>query len=121
MVGEKFIPTDAYEGTAGGSGTPGFDWGENQSMYSGYEWDNHRGTWNRYFSGNSASTIETYQPEADRPGVTPFPEVKFGSAHPGAFNMVFCDGSVHSIQYDIDYVTHSYLANRQDGNAVKIP
>ncbi|MAT71600.1 MAG: hypothetical protein CMJ58_18995 [Planctomycetaceae bacterium] len=121
MVGEKFLPTDAYEGTGGGSSSPGFDWGENQSMYSGYEWDNHRGAWNRNYSGNSEAAIESYQPEADRPGVVPFPEVKFGSAHPAAFNMVFCDGSVHSLSYDIDHVTHANLANRTDGIPTEIP
>ncbi|MBX3426121.1 MAG: DUF1559 domain-containing protein [Pirellulales bacterium] len=121
MVGEKFLATDAYESTAGGSGSQGFSWGENQSMYSGYEWDNHRGAWSQRFAGSSAAAIEAAQPEGDRPGVVPFPEVKFGSAHPGAFNMVFCDGSVHTISYDIDHVTHANLANRLDGNAVQIP
>ena len=119
MVGEKFLASDAYEGTGESSGA-GFSWGENQSMYSGYEWDNYRGAWNPQ-AGTSSTVIQTYQPEADRPGVIPFPEVKFGSAHPGAFNMVLCDGSVHSLSYDIDHVTHRYLANRRDGNPVQIP
>ena len=32
--------------------------------------------------------------------------------------MVFCDGSVHMISYTIDPLVHSYLGNRQDGQAI---
>ena len=58
----------------------------------------------------------------DRPGVGPrLPESTFGSAHAGGFNMVFCDGSVHNISYDVDSLTHTYLANRLDGQTVSAP
>ena len=40
---------------------------------------------------------------------------RFGSAHSSAFNMAFCDGSVHSIAYDVDPSIHGQLSNRQDG------
>jgi prepilin-type N-terminal cleavage/methylation domain-containing protein/prepilin-type processing-associated H-X9-DG protein len=39
----------------------------------------------------------------------------FGSAHPGGVNAVFADGSVHTINYDIDYVIFNRLAHRADG------
>jgi prepilin-type processing-associated H-X9-DG protein len=42
--------------------------------------------------------------------------IRFGSAHAGGFNMAFCDGSVHSITYDIDATIHAMLSDRQDGN-----
>ena len=32
--------------------------------------------------------------------------------------MVFCDGSVHMIDYEIDPDVHSHLANRADGQSV---
>jgi prepilin-type N-terminal cleavage/methylation domain-containing protein len=123
MVGEKWLPTDLYESSGGASGTPGFSWGENQSMYHGWEWDQHRVAWNtsgKYL--NNTTDAEFHQPAQDQPGVLGSdPEVKFGSAHPAAFYMVFCDGSVHAIAYDIDYRVHAYLANRLDGQAVTIP
>jgi prepilin-type processing-associated H-X9-DG protein len=129
MVGEKSLGIDQYQSSAGGLGTPGFDWGENQGMYSGYEWDNHRGAVplqpTQAFGASpfsKASTIELYQPVQDQAGVgSPSPQEKFGSAHASGFNVVFCDGSVHTIPYDVDPLVHSYLASRLDANAVTIP
>jgi prepilin-type N-terminal cleavage/methylation domain-containing protein/prepilin-type processing-associated H-X9-DG protein len=42
----------------------------------------------------------------------------FGSAHSGAFQASFCDGSVRGVGYHIDLVTHGYLANRKDRQVV---
>jgi prepilin-type N-terminal cleavage/methylation domain-containing protein/prepilin-type processing-associated H-X9-DG protein len=119
MVGEKFLGVDQYEGTSGDSSSPGFDYGENQNMYAGFEWDNHRGAWPLSGFGQSK---EAYQPQQDQAGLAPAnPQGKFGSAHATGFNMVFCDGSVRIIPYDIDALTHSYLASRLDANMVTLP
>jgi prepilin-type N-terminal cleavage/methylation domain-containing protein/prepilin-type processing-associated H-X9-DG protein len=120
LVGEKWLPADVYASAMPGSvsdlGYP--SWGENQSLYSGFEWDNQRVAWNQDPAVNS----ELFQPRQDQGGVDKIsPERPFGSAHAGGFNMVYCDGSVHSIAYEIDPVTHRYLANRLDGNPVASP
>jgi prepilin-type processing-associated H-X9-DG protein len=121
MVGEKSLPIDGYESSPGGSSTPGFDWGENESAYTGWEWDQHRAAWCPRFD-NTTTDVEARQPVQDQAGVAPpYPSLQFGSAHAGGFNMVFCDGSVHVISYDINYLTHSYLASRLDGNPVAVP
>jgi prepilin-type N-terminal cleavage/methylation domain-containing protein len=120
LVGEKWLPADVYSGAMSGTPTDqGYpSWGENQSMYAGYEWDNQRVAWNP-LHGDSDVGRERFQPQQDQAGITaPTPERKFGSAHAAAFNMVYCDGSVHSLSYDIDPYTHRWLANRLDGNVV---
>jgi prepilin-type processing-associated H-X9-DG protein len=125
MVGEKYLGPDQYEGTGGTSTDPAFDWGENQSMYNGFEWDQQRGAWPLNQSrGSTTNTtvIESYQPRQDQAGLNSgSPSVRFGSAHSGGFNMVFCDGSVHFIPYEVDYTVHSRLANRLDGNPATLP
>ena len=41
--------------------------------------------------------------------------MRFGSAHRGGLNVVFADGSVHRIGYEINPVTFRFLGNRCDG------
>ena len=38
--------------------------------------------------------------------------VYFGSAHPGGFNCIFADGSIHTLNYDINVVLFNALATR---------
>jgi prepilin-type N-terminal cleavage/methylation domain-containing protein/prepilin-type processing-associated H-X9-DG protein len=127
LVGEKWLPSDVYAGNPSMAVTHASypSWGENQSMYSGYEWDNHRVAWNPNLGTppvREPMEQEKFQPRPDQAGVgAPTPERPFGSAHAGGFNMVYCDGSVHTLAYEIDPRTHSYLANRLDGNSVTTP
>ncbi|HEX3600732.1 MAG TPA: DUF1559 domain-containing protein [Lacipirellulaceae bacterium] len=44
----------------------------------------------------------------------------FGAAHPGAFNAAFGDGSVHSINYEIDPKLFNDLGDRRDGDTVDL-
>jgi prepilin-type processing-associated H-X9-DG protein len=40
----------------------------------------------------------------------------WGSPHVAAFNMVFCDGSVRAVSYDIDLLVHRWQHNRNSNN-----
>ncbi|MEX2169274.1 MAG: DUF1559 domain-containing protein [Pirellulales bacterium] len=115
LVGEKYLFPDGYEG-ASASNAPGFTWGDNESMYMGYDWDNHRVA---YRPGVSLiSNPEFYQPRQDTPGFDSYGA--FGSAHSGGLSMAMCDGSVQFVSYDIEPTTHAALANRLDGSVMSI-
>ena len=44
-------------------------------------------------------------------------EKLFGSSHPATLNLVFVDGSVHSISYSIDPQTFLWIGSRNDGQS----
>jgi hypothetical protein len=98
VVGEKYVNPDHY--------TDGYDGGDREAIYVGFANDNHR----------LAYPSATYAPLQDTPGFGS--QVAFGSAHAAGFNAVFCDGSVHSISYQIEPTVHALLANRKDGLAI---
>ena len=41
-----------------------------------------------------------------------------GSSHPGGLNVVFGDGSVRGLGYDVDLETLNRLGNRYDGETI---
>lgn len=109
LLGEKYVGVNDYEGSSGNA------YGDNQDIYVGYEWDNHRVA---YLAGVSLLDLEFYQPRQDRVGYDSYGA--FGSAHSGGLNMAMCDGSVQYISYDINPETHRRLANRLDGSVVSL-
>ena len=98
LIGEKSLDPLHY--------TDGTTAADNRGMYQGEDFDV-----NRWVSENQA-----YRPVQDSPGLVA--EYSFGSAHAGACNFVFCDGSVRSISYSIDLITYRRLGNRRDGQPV---
>jgi prepilin-type N-terminal cleavage/methylation domain-containing protein/prepilin-type processing-associated H-X9-DG protein len=88
MVGEKYLNPDNY--------LTGRDPSDNENMYSGYNNDVFR-------CGFSA-------PLQDRRGYTD--TMRFGSMHPGGFQMAYCDGSVRLVSYSVDLAVHRRAANR---------
>ncbi|MGA2032506.1 MAG: DUF1559 domain-containing protein, partial [Thermoguttaceae bacterium] len=102
LVGEKYLSPDSY--------LSGKDPGDGVSILSGADYDLHR--WTTY----SASTPTAYSPLRDRRGVTAY--MIFGSAHASGFNMALCDGSVRTINFNIDPQLHSNLGCRNDRNTI---
>jgi prepilin-type processing-associated H-X9-DG protein len=99
LVGEKNVPSSAYDN--------GDDRGDDQSMYSGDDFDTVRWTTNGW------------TPLNDDPGDSA--EARFGSAHSSGCNFVFCDGSVRSVAYTVDAQVHQRLGSRSDGHVVSLP
>jgi prepilin-type N-terminal cleavage/methylation domain-containing protein/prepilin-type processing-associated H-X9-DG protein len=110
LVGEKYVDPLNYEGEILTQQD------ENQDIYVGYEWDNHRVAWSPTGEFPTVTQQELYQPQQDTPGS--YKRAAFGSAHTGGFNMAMCDGSVQTVSYDIDALTHRYLASRLDGEVL---
>lgn len=99
LVGEKYLNPDQY--------LTGLDGGDNESLYSGDELDLYRWT-----------TLEVvYLPRQDRPGTSN--GVAFGSAHVSGLHMMFGDGSVRFLNYQIEPELHRRLGNRDDGQIVE--
>jgi prepilin-type N-terminal cleavage/methylation domain-containing protein len=97
LAGEKYVDPDCY--------TTGEDGGDDNPAMCGDSNDN-----NRWASSNVA-----YRPLRDTPGITGWDQDSiFGAAHAVGFNMAFCDGSVHLMNYSIDLLTHSHLGSRND-------
>jgi prepilin-type N-terminal cleavage/methylation domain-containing protein len=115
LIGEKHINPNEYNGGTD-INTAQLSIMTNQAAYCGYEWDNQRRAWNPIL--DLVSNQENYQPRLDNPSLGDGEFHLFGSAHPSGFFMVFCDGSVRAISYDVDPFTHSYLASRLDGKVV---
>ena len=102
MLGEKYLCPDYYFN--------GWDGGDDQNMYVGYDNDIYRTT----CYNPTGRIVQT--PMQDTPG---YPDSsRFGSAHASGCNMAFCDGAVQPIHYSIDPETHRRLGNRKDGLTV---
>jgi hypothetical protein len=88
LFGEKYLNPDLYFNAQSG--------GDNETMYMGDNGDISRWTYTA--------------PSRDRPGYDSWD--CFGGSHPASFNVVLCDGSVHSVAYDIDSNVFFVLGKR---------
>ena len=95
LIGERSENPDYY--------LTGTNCDDDQGWSQGYDFDTFRWTYGT--------------PQQDIPGYGGC-GVIFGSSHAVSFNMAFCDGSVHSINYNIDATTHARLGNRKDHYAI---
>jgi Protein of unknown function (DUF1559) len=110
LLGEKFVPTNAYGGGA---------YGDNFAWTQGTAWEGVRYVWPW---ADGKTIVLQDRPIMSTPsarGEIPCNCWIFGSAHPGGFNTAFGDGSTHTIKFDIDVVVAQRLANRADGQVIE--
>lgn len=105
LCGEKALQTGDYE-----TGTSG---GDNETWCTGFNNDNFRKTAN-----GSSNALVALVPEQDAPVLSNSHNHAFGSPHSGGMNMAFCDGSVQTVSYDVDWQVHRDMGDRADGNVV---
>jgi prepilin-type N-terminal cleavage/methylation domain-containing protein/prepilin-type processing-associated H-X9-DG protein len=119
LVAEKYVRNDAYEA----SDVPRNS--DDRGWYDGWDADQMRMA--------AFPPINDGDPIGWRPDVavyfsddgTKFPwqgncwnVYHFGSAHTSGINAAYADGSVHSINYDVDPVLFNRLAARNDGEVI---
>ncbi len=112
LIGEKYLDPDYYYN--------GQDGADNETAMSGYDNDNGRCTF-AYTVNGTSTWVTPYQdtpgnagPDGSSSGIDGGVD-DWGSAHTTGCRFVFCDGSVHVINFSIDPETHRRLANRADG------
>jgi prepilin-type processing-associated H-X9-DG protein len=88
LIGEKYLNGSVYL-----TGTDGSD---NEDVYVGFD--------------NDIFKTTGYPPSQDIFQLAD--DVHFGSIHSGAMNMLFCDGSVRQISYEIDATTFAAIGSR---------
>jgi prepilin-type processing-associated H-X9-DG protein len=114
LLGEKPLDPDWYVPPTTGS----IEWGDDGPAYEGFDDDLYRWTGMVDIATDGTVTVSTStqaRPYRDTRGALNTHRYSFGSAHPGTFNMVFGDGSVRGISYDITFETHRRLGGRDDG------
>lgn len=102
LIGEKYLNPDHYT-----TGTT--QWTDNRGMYQGEDADTCGWSVN-------GSDVERLRPMQDTRGLNR--DYTFGGSHAGSLQMVFADGSVRPVPYEIDPHVHARLGNRKDGQAV---
>ena len=108
LVGEKHLCTNSYDGPS----VPGkydYDTSDNECAYGGYNRDTSRATNYPPLLDHTLAAGET---------VGNAYVYNFGSPHASGFNMVFGDGSVRCISFEVDLDVHRYLGVRNDGVAI---
>jgi prepilin-type N-terminal cleavage/methylation domain-containing protein/prepilin-type processing-associated H-X9-DG protein len=89
LLGEKYLnPTDYLTG---------MDGADNENMYIGFD--------------NDICRITAIAPRQDKRGYQDY--IRFGSAHVGGFNMLYCDGRVEVVGYDVDPKVHLRAGDRR--------
>jgi prepilin-type processing-associated H-X9-DG protein len=96
MAGEKALNVDAYEAN---DGVTIIDHGDDQGYLVGHNGDTVR-----------SSGFPIIQ---DIRGGNPYES--FGSPHPGGMNMMFADGSVRTVNFDISLDVHKGMGTRAGG------
>jgi prepilin-type N-terminal cleavage/methylation domain-containing protein/prepilin-type processing-associated H-X9-DG protein len=129
LVGEKYLDPNNY--------TTGTDYGDSTTAFTGFDCVKGESSNTFRYGGVNPLTPWTDQttnppttysqtgapPMHEMPGTAPGTAITgetaagfaWGSIHPTSCNFVFCDGSVHAINFSISAEVHRRLSNRADG------
>jgi prepilin-type N-terminal cleavage/methylation domain-containing protein/prepilin-type processing-associated H-X9-DG protein len=108
IIGEKFLTTDQY--------TNGANPADNECVMSGFDNDNMRVVNSAYPPLQDTLSTDPHLPKDSNGNVVT--QRQYGAAHAGGFNTLFCDGSVHQIDYEINTAVFQNVCNRADGQSI---
>ena len=103
MIAEKYLRVDLYPGGAGNSS-------DDRGWTDGWDADTVRCTCVNPL--NDSQIDAAHSPTPPQVINVSYYDLQIGSAHPGGFNAVFADGSVHTVSYDIDLPVLNALGTR---------
>jgi prepilin-type N-terminal cleavage/methylation domain-containing protein len=109
IAGDKWVRSDSYSGN-----TPSDDTG----WADGWDPDIMRSSGVPPLSDSSTHPVFTNPWSAEAGGGPVYETLMFGSAHTAGFNMVFADGAVHGINYEIDIFLFNRLGTRNGDETV---
>jgi prepilin-type processing-associated H-X9-DG protein len=112
VIGEKWVPSEFYDGASDPRRA-----GDDLGWADGWDCNNMR------------SAMFTLRPDSDVTALPPLEgfnqgacneqhDFPFGSAHSGGINVMFGDGSVGFVSYEIDQENLNRMAHRQDGETM---
>ncbi|TWT77247.1 Type II secretion system protein G precursor [Posidoniimonas polymericola] len=110
IVGERMRESDLYS-----TGTSLFD---DQGAYNGFDRDNIVSAWVPPLPDMSSGEYQQWMTKTGDSAYYPATasertlQFNFGSAHTGVFQVVFCDGSVDSVSFNIDLEVHRARGSR---------
>jgi hypothetical protein len=100
MIGEKAMKPSNY--------ATGLDSADDQCLFTGHDQDNQ---------GFTSDGKDRYPPiRDDEVQVSSTARWRFGSVHTAGMHMAYCDGSVHSIAYEVDKDVFAVLGGRNDND-----
>jgi len=103
LAGDKWVHTSLYDGVGGQADDRGWS--------DGWDFDALRSTLTR-------PRPDGEDPPPDESNPDDLSNYPFGSAHPGGVNVLFADGSVRAVTFNVDLETFNRLGNRHDGETI---
>lgn len=110
IVGERMRESDLYS-----TGTSLFD---DQGAYNGFDRDNIVSAWVPPLADPTSAQYQAWMDSVGDNAYYPATasertlQFNFGAAHPSVFQVVYCDGSVHGVNYDVDLEVHRARGSR---------